>query len=100
VSEPVAIFSARADARRLAALGLLRGRGEGCVCELVAALGASQSRMSGHLATFLQPGLVTDRRDARLVRDRLNGAMPHSVRRLIDAALDLTETQARGRVTT
>jgi ArsR family transcriptional regulator len=89
------LLSALADPTRLAALRLLRAQGEHCVCELVAALGATQSRVSRHMAVLRAAGLVTDRRDAQWVRYRLNPAMPPPVRRLVDAALDLTETAER-----
>jgi ArsR family transcriptional regulator len=92
---PVAIMTALADPTRLSALLLLRDGREHCVCELMTALGASQSRMSRHMATLRQAGLVTDRRDAQWVRYRLNPAMPPPVRRLVDAALDLAETAER-----
>jgi len=39
--------------------------GERCVCELTAALGAGQSRLSFHLKTLKEAGLVRDRRDGR-----------------------------------
>jgi ArsR family transcriptional regulator len=52
-------------------------------------LGASQSRMSRHMVTLRQAGLVVDRRDAQWVRYRLNPAMPPAVGRLLEAALEL-----------
>ena len=91
----IAIIAALADPTRLSTLKLLRDGREHCVCELMELLGASQSRMSRHMATLRQAGLVTDRRDAQWVRYRLNPAMPRPVRRLVDAALDLTETAER-----
>lgn len=39
--------------------------GERCVCELTAALGAGQSRLSFHLKVLKEAGLVRDRRDGR-----------------------------------
>jgi len=83
------LLSALADPTRLAALRLLRAQGEHCVCELVAALGATQSRVSRHMAVLRAAGLVKDRRDAQRVRYRLNPSLPVPVRRLLDAALDL-----------
>jgi ArsR family transcriptional regulator len=52
-------------------------------------LGASRSRMSRHMVTLRQAGLVVDRRDARWVRYRLNPAMPTAARHLLEAALEL-----------
>jgi ArsR family transcriptional regulator len=77
------------DPTRLAALRLLRDGQEHCVCELVARLGATQSRMSRHMAALRVAGLAVDRRDAQWVRYRLNPSLPAAVRRLLDAALDL-----------
>jgi len=87
--DPTMPLAALADPTRLAALRLLRDGGEHCVCELVSALGATQSRVSRHMATLRVAGLVKDRRDAQWVRYRLNPSLPVPVRRLLDAALDL-----------
>lgn len=95
MSDPIALFTALADPTRLAALRRLRDGREHCVCELVAALGASQSRVSRHMATLRQAGLVTDRRDAQWVRYRLNPALSPQERRLLDAAFDLPATAER-----
>lgn len=57
-------FHALSDPTRLAILDLLRS-GEHCVCDLQAALDASQSRLSFHLRVLRDAGLVTDRREGR-----------------------------------
>ena len=41
--------------------------GERCVCELTDALDAAQSRLSFHLRTLKEAGVVTDRREGRWV---------------------------------
>ncbi len=64
------VFHALSDATRLKIIDLLR-RGERCVCELTDALGASQPRLSFHLKTLKEAGLVADRRDGRWVHYRL-----------------------------
>lgn len=89
MTDPVKLLAALADPTRLAALRLLRDGQEHCVCEMVARLGATQSRMSRHMATLRAAGLVTDRRDAQWVRYRLNVTLPAQARRLVDVALDL-----------
>jgi ArsR family transcriptional regulator len=89
MTDPVTLLAALADPTRLAALRLLRDGQEHCVCELVARLGATQSRMSRHMATLRAAGLVRDRRDAQWVRYRLNPALPTPAHSLLDAALDL-----------
>lgn len=55
---------ALSDETRLRILERLSA-GERCVCELTAALGAGQSRLSFHLKTLKEAGLVRDRRDGR-----------------------------------
>ncbi len=89
MTDAVTLLAALADPTRLAALRLLRDGQEHCVCEMVARLGATQSRMSRHMAALRAAGLVTDRRDAQWVRYRLNPALPTQARSLLEAALDL-----------
>ena len=83
----LSVLSALAEPTRLAAVRMLRDGSELCVCDLMRALGATQSRMSRHMQVLKQAGLVVDRRDAQWVRYRLNPDMPENVRLLIDAAL-------------
>jgi ArsR family transcriptional regulator len=65
------VFHALSDPTRLNLVALLRG-GERCVCELTEALDAGQSRLSFHLKTLKDAGLVLDRREGRWVYYRLN----------------------------
>ena len=58
------VFHALSDETRLLILERLR-EGERCVCELTGALGAAQSRLSFHLKTLKDTGLITDRREGR-----------------------------------
>ena len=58
------LFHALSDETRLQILELLRS-GEHCVCDLTGALGAQQSRLSFHLRTLKEAGLVADRRAGR-----------------------------------
>jgi ArsR family transcriptional regulator len=60
------VFHALSDETRLCIVGML-GPGERCVCELTDALGAAQSRLSFHLKTLKDAGLVQDRREGRWV---------------------------------
>ncbi len=64
-------FHALSDETRLEIVRLL-SHGERCVCELQDVLGAAQSRLSFHLKTLKDAGLVTDRRDGRWVYYALN----------------------------
>ncbi len=65
-------FHALSDETRLEIVRLL-SHGEQCVCELTEALDASQSRLSFHLKTLKDAGLVTDRRNGRWVHYSLVG---------------------------
>lgn len=81
------VLSALADPTRLAAMRRLRDGREHCVCELMRELGATQSRMSRHMAVLRQAGLVVARRDAQWVRYRLDPALPPEVAAIVDAVL-------------
>jgi len=66
-ANPVAtavLFHALADPMRIEVLELL-ANGERCVCDLMEDLGVAQSRLSWHLKTLKDAGLVTDRREGR-----------------------------------
>jgi len=56
-------FKALADESRLEMLWLLMNHGELCVCDVMAALGITQSKASRHLGTLRHAGLVTDRKE-------------------------------------
>ena len=60
------VFHALSDETRLRIVGRLL-TGEKCVCELTDALEAGQSRLSFHLKTLKDAGLVTDRKAGRWV---------------------------------
>jgi ArsR family transcriptional regulator len=68
---------------------------EHCVCELMRELGASQSRMSRHMAALKGAGLVIDRRDAQWVRYRRAPGLPKEVIKLVSAALALQALRER-----
>jgi ArsR family transcriptional regulator, arsenate/arsenite/antimonite-responsive transcriptional repressor len=93
--EPVAILSALAEPTRLAALRLVWDGQEHCVCELMRELGATQSRMSRHMAALKAVGLVVDRRDAQWVRYRRAADLAPEVSALVDAALALPPREVR-----
>src|SRR3989449_1331186 len=59
------LFHALSDETRLEIVRLL-SHGERCVCELQDVLDAAQSRLSFHLKTLKDAGLVTDRKSTRL----------------------------------
>ena len=82
-------FHALSDRTRLELVQFLMS-GERCVCDLQDGLGAAQSRLSFHLKTLKEAGLVTDRREGRWVYYSLD------LDALGDLAGLLTEVQARG----
>lgn len=78
---------ALAEPTRLAVVSILWDGSEHCVCELMKRLDATQSRMSRHMQTLKQAGLVVDRRDAQWVRYRLNPDMRPEVRNVLAAVM-------------
>lgn len=56
-------FKVLADEARLKMLWLLFHHRELCVCDIMAALGITQSKASRHLAVLRNAGLVTDRKE-------------------------------------
>ncbi len=84
---PLDLLTALAEPTRLGALRLLADGGEHCVCELMARLGVTQSRMSRHMQVLKAAGLVIDRRDAQWVRYRLNPDLALPARAILEAVL-------------
>jgi len=80
-------FHALSDETRLEIVEML-SHGERCVCELQDALEAAQSRLSFHLKTLKDAGLVTERREGtrRLYRARPEGLT--DVRAFLDSFWD------------
>jgi len=64
-------FHALADGTRLQIIDRLRD-GEQCVCDLTDLLQTAQSRLSFHLKTLKDAGILTDRREGRWVYYSLN----------------------------
>ena len=81
------VLSALAEPTRLGAMRILDDGAEHCVCELMDALGVTQSRMSRHMQVLRQAGLVVDRRDAQWVRYRRNPALEAPTAAVLDAVL-------------
>jgi ArsR family transcriptional regulator len=67
----VAGFHALSDPLRVNVLELLRQR-ELCVCDLCDTLGVSQSKLSFHLKTLREAGLVRSRQEGRWIYYSLN----------------------------
>jgi ArsR family transcriptional regulator, arsenate/arsenite/antimonite-responsive transcriptional repressor len=64
-------FHALSDPLRISVLELLRQR-ELCVCDLCDALGVNQSKLSFHLKTLKEAGLVNSRQEGRWIYYSLN----------------------------
>jgi ArsR family transcriptional regulator len=78
------LFHALADETRLRILAQLAD-GEQCVCDLTDALEAGQSRLSFHLKTLKDAGLVTDRRQGRWIYYTLNPETVDELRAVVGA---------------
>jgi ArsR family transcriptional regulator len=65
------LFQALSDPTRLRLLATLR-QGERCVCDLMDATDAAQSRVSFHLKVLREAGLIRARRDGRWMHYRLD----------------------------
>jgi len=77
------VFRALGDPTRLAILARL-ARGERCVCDLTAELGASQSRLSFHLKTLKTAGLIGDRPEGRMTFYSLQPGTARRLRRFFE----------------
>lgn len=73
---PLQFYKALADETRLRSLLLIQCEGELCVCELMAALGEIQPKISRHLAQLRKAGLLLDRRQGQWVYYRINPDLP------------------------
>jgi ArsR family transcriptional regulator len=78
------LFHALADETRLRILEQLAD-GEQCVCDLTDLLEAGQSRLSFHLKTLKDVGLVTDRRQGRWIYYALNPGTVEELREVVEA---------------
>jgi ArsR family transcriptional regulator len=79
MEQTVQIFKALSEEIRLRML-LLLTHGELCVCDLMAAFGEPQSKISRHLAYLKQSGLVKNRRVGTWMHYYLNGSMNETAR--------------------
>lgn len=91
----LSVLSALAEPTRLETMRLLADGAEHCVCEFMDKLGATQSRMSRHMQTLKQAGLVVARRDAQWVRYSLNPDLSPEIRNVLGAVLAAATTEER-----
>jgi ArsR family transcriptional regulator len=80
---PTAALQCLAEPTRLRALLLLQHQGELCVCDLQAALGESQPKISRHLRSLRDCGLVHDERRGRWVYYALAPGRPPWLQNLL-----------------
>ncbi|SHK18443.1 transcriptional regulator, ArsR family [Marinobacter antarcticus] len=83
---PVTIFKALGDELRLSALLLIRDQEKLCVCELTEAFEVSQPKVSRHLASLRDAGLVETERRGQWVYYYLNPRLPAWVSRVLNEA--------------
>ncbi|MEL6384909.1 MAG: metalloregulator ArsR/SmtB family transcription factor, partial [Cyanobacteria bacterium J06626_18] len=69
-TDVVAIFKALSEPLRVEVIELLREQ-EMCVCDLCDCLGVTQSKLSFHLKTLRQNGIVRSRQQGRWIYYRL-----------------------------
>lgn len=86
--DPVTVFKALGDDRRLTMVLLIREHRELCVCELTAALRESQPKVSRHLGTLREAGLLTSERRGQWIYYRLHPDLPHWVLRILNESAD------------
>ncbi|HEY4305468.1 MAG TPA: metalloregulator ArsR/SmtB family transcription factor [Gemmatimonadaceae bacterium] len=77
-------FHALADEIRLDVVVLLLN-GERCVCELMDELDMAQSRLSWHLKTLVDAGIISGRKEGRWNYYSLNAAAIAEARAVLDA---------------
>ena len=83
VSRAAALFHALSDEIRVQVVTLLLD-GERCVCELMDELGMAQSRLSWHLKTLSDAGIISGRREGRWIYYSLNADAIREGRTILD----------------
>jgi ArsR family transcriptional regulator len=77
------LFHALSDSTRLDVVNLLLG-GERCVCELMDELDMAQSKLSWHLKTLSDAGIISGRREGRWNYYSLNADAIAEARAILD----------------
>jgi ArsR family transcriptional regulator len=89
---PTQLFKCLSDATRLRCVTLLQKEGKLCVCELTAALAVSQPKISRHLASLRQCGLLLDSREGQWVYYQINPQLPVWAFPILENALAAVES--------
>src|ERR1700712_2191721 len=79
-----ALFHALSDEIRVNVVGLLL-HGERCVCELMDELDMAQSRLSWHLKTLSDAGIISGRKEGRWVYYSLNADAISEARTILES---------------
>jgi ArsR family transcriptional regulator len=79
-----ALFHALSDSIRLEVVSLLLD-GERCVCELMDEMDMAQSRLSWHLKTLSDAGIISSRREGRWNYYSVNADTLGEARAILDA---------------
>lgn len=79
-----ALFHALSDEIRVDVIALLQ-QGEQCVCELMGELEMAQSRLSWHLKTLSDAGIISGRKEGRWIYYSLNGEAIAEARTILDS---------------
>lgn len=88
---PTQFFKCLSDETRLRCITLLQKEGKLCVCELTAALELSQPKISRHLASLRQCGLLLDSREGQWVYYQINPGLPEWTTPLLNDVLTAVE---------
>lgn len=88
---PAQLFKCLSDETRLRCIALLQKEGKLCVCELTAALALSQPKISRHLASLRQYGLLVDSREGQWVYYQINPQLPHWSLAILAEALNASQ---------
>src|SRR3954468_11523014 len=78
------LFHALSDEIRVEVVTLLL-HGERCVCDLMDDLGLAQSRLSWHLKTLVDAGVISGRKEGRWIYYSLNAGALGEARVILDA---------------
>ena len=88
---PAQFFKCLSDETRLRCVTLLQKEGKLCVCELTSALALSQPKISRHLASLRQCGLLLDSREGQWVFYQINHNLPEWAFPVLRKALTAVE---------
>ena len=92
-SRAATLFHALSDEIRLEVVALLL-HGERCVCDLMEALDMAQSRLSWHLKTLSDAGIISGRKEGRWVYYSLNAGAITEARAVLDSLKPSTRRAA------